>query len=291
MDLFTNNNAMQNEQLSHPSLHADFVTDDPSPLPLDYTPMPEDVCCGRGKSNWNHLGNLAFRRLIRFYVDAYSSQPTKNGKTETVNCIVQQVRSTGGRFINTHPDGRWYDIGNKQARYKVGHSLRDHVSSMAQHRMKAEKKGKGRGKGKDMSNDKDKNKGELKDQAVMKVDESHDVVLYHARTDIDDYNDAVAMDSYAKSAMYSTIDPLPYSFSTVCASNASSQDVKTQSHRRFSQIWVFLHPTWSRIQLKQFSNGMHFRSHYMPIHQLPQVQPPFYQERLQRECQLALRWH
>jgi hypothetical protein len=89
-----------------------------------------DVLCGRGKKNWQHLGNVHFRNVIRINVDRYIDAPTKNDKTLVVISIVDEIRAQGGRFLKDDLYGRWYDIGDAQARDKVGHSLRDQVTAL-----------------------------------------------------------------------------------------------------------------------------------------------------------------
>jgi hypothetical protein len=102
----------------------------PMTLPEDYSPRDHDICCGRGKRNWNHKGNVYFRNLIQANVDRYLTATTKTGKTAVVLTIVDEVRLGGTYFVKQNDDnGRWYDIGDAQAREKVGHSLRDQVTA------------------------------------------------------------------------------------------------------------------------------------------------------------------
>ena len=103
----------------------------PEELPKGYRPRPTDVCCGRGKKNWRHHGNATFRRLIHSNVQAYMDATTKHEKTLVVKSIVDIVRSNGGRFLKQGTDGCWHDIGDSQAREKVGHSLRDQVTALS----------------------------------------------------------------------------------------------------------------------------------------------------------------
>ena len=100
------------------------------PLPPDFEPGPLDVCSGRGKRNWNHSGNVAFRHRIQSQVEAYINAPTKNQKTAIVCTIVDEMRQQGCRFLQQNKQGRWYDIGDAKARDKVGHGLRDQVTAI-----------------------------------------------------------------------------------------------------------------------------------------------------------------
>jgi hypothetical protein len=103
----------------------------PNFLPMGYVPTALDVCCGRGKKNWRHQGNIAFRKIIRIRVDSYISAPTKQDKSSIVVAVVDDLRLLGGKFIKQDDTGRWYDIGDSQARDKVGHSLRDQVTALS----------------------------------------------------------------------------------------------------------------------------------------------------------------
>jgi hypothetical protein len=99
-------------------------------LPIDYEPTNLDVCSGRGKRNWTHSGNIAFRDLIQHSTPTYMTAATKNEKTAIVCNIVEEMRALGCQFLKQDSKtNRWYDIGDAQARDKVGHSLRDQVTA------------------------------------------------------------------------------------------------------------------------------------------------------------------
>ena len=100
------------------------------PLPPNFEPGPKDVCSGRGKRNWNHAGNIAFRNLIQANVESYINAPNKNEKTAIVCTIVDDMRRDGYRFLLQNKEGLWYDMGDAKARDKVGHSLRDQVTAI-----------------------------------------------------------------------------------------------------------------------------------------------------------------
>jgi hypothetical protein len=95
------------------------------------------VCCGRGKRNWNHPGNIQFRILIQSNVQRYIAAPTKSDKTAVVVSLVDGIRAKGGYFLKqSSSSGKWFDIGDHQARDKVGHSLSDQVTSQARQKNK-----------------------------------------------------------------------------------------------------------------------------------------------------------
>lgn len=120
-----------------------------SSLPISFEPGDWDVCCGRGKRNWNHKGNVRvclaqlyrgatryfldgriahpffyisvsfqFRNLVQSNVQRYIDAPTRNDKTQVVISVVDFVRGKGGHFLKQEKSGRWYDIGDAEARDK-----------------------------------------------------------------------------------------------------------------------------------------------------------------------------
>ena len=101
----------------------------PLVLPSSYIPTEVDVCSGRGKTHEKHQGNIWFRCLIKENSEKYRTGRTKTAKTKVVVAIVQHVRAQGGKFLKqTVNEDLWYDMGDKDARRKVGHALRDFVS-------------------------------------------------------------------------------------------------------------------------------------------------------------------
>jgi len=52
-------------------------------------------------------------------------------KSLVVHGIVDEIRSSGGRFLkNNYATGRWYELSDQQAKEKVGHAVRDAVSAL-----------------------------------------------------------------------------------------------------------------------------------------------------------------
>jgi hypothetical protein len=104
----------------------------PATMPDGYIPSDSDVCCGRGKQNWNMPGNVNFRKLIRASVARYMAASLRNEKTAVVVSVFDEIRRQGVRFLKQQEQhgsrGCWYDIGDAAAREKVGHSLRDHAA-------------------------------------------------------------------------------------------------------------------------------------------------------------------
>jgi hypothetical protein len=110
-------------------------------MPDGYIPSDSDICCGRGKQNWNKTGNLRFRKLIRASVAQYTAAPSKKEKSVVILSVVHKIQQQGGHFLkqrqrqqqqqNGWSNCCWYDIGGAAARDKVRHSLRDQFTNSA----------------------------------------------------------------------------------------------------------------------------------------------------------------
>lgn len=100
------------------------------PLPDNFEPGPYDVICGRGKRTYNHVGNRRFRLTIQLNIDGYAKAVSKLDKSLVVILIVDTIREAKGGFVKRDPKiGTWMDIGDQLAREKVGHALRDAITS------------------------------------------------------------------------------------------------------------------------------------------------------------------
>mmetsp|Transcript_25167 Transcript_25167/g.35446 ORF Transcript_25167/g.35446 Transcript_25167/m.35446 type:complete len:655 (+) Transcript_25167:122-2086(+) len=118
----------------------------PIDLPENFFPSDNDVICGRGKQYQNHSGNKKFRKIIDANLDRYDMAESKPQKSRVVIAIVDQIRNNckpHGGFVDKKADtGRWFEIGDSQAREKVGHALRFHIASQKRKAKKvAEKAG------------------------------------------------------------------------------------------------------------------------------------------------------
>jgi hypothetical protein len=92
-----------------------------------FTPGPYDVICARGNEAQSHLGNINFRKIVAQNLDEYARAPSKMFKSLVVSSVVLDwVRA------NTEPEGGfvkqingvWHEVGDHQAREKVGQALR-----------------------------------------------------------------------------------------------------------------------------------------------------------------------
>ena len=107
------------------------------PLPANFQPGPYDVLCTRGKVAYNHHGNLYFRDLIGEYLSKYKRCTTKLDKSMVVIEIVDEIRklSPDAGFVKFCKKQDCYvEVGDKKAREKVGHALREHLSCKTNHK-------------------------------------------------------------------------------------------------------------------------------------------------------------
>jgi hypothetical protein len=79
------------------------------------------------------VGNRRFRVCIDNNLGAYERARTKHERSMVVTAIVDAVRESrtnhprGGFVRKDAASGRWYEMGDKTAREKVGHALRDAI--------------------------------------------------------------------------------------------------------------------------------------------------------------------
>jgi hypothetical protein len=86
-------------------------------LPHDYILNDYDVVCGRGRTCYNHKGNIRFRDIVQQQLSSYMDAKTKTDKTMVIYDIIQYVRrttpTTGGGFVKKdHSTGRFYEVGD-----------------------------------------------------------------------------------------------------------------------------------------------------------------------------------
>jgi hypothetical protein len=95
-----------------------------SRLGADFEPSNHSVICGRGKDNYNHVGNQRFRILTRMFLERYSQ--SKSAKSAIVSHIVATIRLEGGDFCRYEKGASaWFEVGDHWAREKVSALLRD----------------------------------------------------------------------------------------------------------------------------------------------------------------------
>eukprot|EP00526_Cylindrotheca_closterium_P009449 CAMPEP_0113610128 /NCGR_PEP_ID=MMETSP0017_2-20120614/4860_1 /TAXON_ID=2856 /ORGANISM="Cylindrotheca closterium" /LENGTH=421 /DNA_ID=CAMNT_0000518993 /DNA_START=31 /DNA_END=1296 /DNA_ORIENTATION=- /assembly_acc=CAM_ASM_000147 len=91
------------------------------PLPLAAGYNEKDVLFGHKR---NHTGNVLMRKLVEMQKEAYDVSP-KAGKVKLAREIVEQIHSSGGRFLRRDEEGEWVQVSNDKARDKVAHTFRN----------------------------------------------------------------------------------------------------------------------------------------------------------------------
>ena len=104
-------------------------------LPAGYKPADCDVICGRGKDCFNHTGNRRYRETVHKVLPKYVKARTKTEKGLMVLAIIRDIRSrcvankgTGFLRLDRKKD-LWYEIGDDAAREKIGHTIRETLTT------------------------------------------------------------------------------------------------------------------------------------------------------------------
>lgn len=89
-----------------------------------------DCLFGKGNKNRLHIGNLAFRALIRSRVDAYDSCDSRGEKSRVVVDTLKNIEDSGGRLLQLQFNEKleqicWVRLDRHLARDIVGDSIRD----------------------------------------------------------------------------------------------------------------------------------------------------------------------
>jgi hypothetical protein len=95
-----------------------------SQLGADFQPSKYSVICGRGKYNYDHIGNYHLRSLASTFVTDYSKAGRKMVKSAIISNIVATIRQEGGCFCK-FDNGSWFETGDDCAREKVSSFFRD----------------------------------------------------------------------------------------------------------------------------------------------------------------------
>lgn len=93
------------------------------PLPVGFAPGPSHVICAKGKAPKQHQGNKLLRHLIQSKMQDYANSKEKLDRSYIVSQIIKTIRQEGG-FVR-HVDGHWFDVGDRNAREKIGQIFRD----------------------------------------------------------------------------------------------------------------------------------------------------------------------
>lgn len=87
----------------------------------------DDVLCGRGKRVNDFIGNRRFRDLVMSYRERYANCPRRSDKRVICKCIMEAVRSRGGRFLTKQDDG-WSALGEEKVISKILQALRENAA-------------------------------------------------------------------------------------------------------------------------------------------------------------------
>ncbi|CAJ1967795.1 unnamed protein product [Cylindrotheca closterium] len=98
-------------------------------LPSGFQPKEWDVICHNGKEPKSHVGNRRFKVIVQNYLSSYVKAKSRSLKSAVISDIISVIRSksthNGGFVRYDDVAKRWYEVGDKVARDKVGHSLRE----------------------------------------------------------------------------------------------------------------------------------------------------------------------
>jgi len=94
--------------------------------------LDTDILCGRGGGTNSHPGNKLFRHQINVHRRAYL-KARKNDKPAISRSIVQYMRERKGRFLKKdEKTGKWFEIGDDNAREKTSQALRQRAPQFRQ---------------------------------------------------------------------------------------------------------------------------------------------------------------
>ena len=87
---------------------------------------PYDIICGRCSTAFNNIGNRRFRVLISLNLKSYTNAKSKRDKGQVIYNVVRVfLDDIGARFLKRGGKNVFVELGEKEAREKVGHALRD----------------------------------------------------------------------------------------------------------------------------------------------------------------------
>lgn len=121
-------------QVKIPGAITDLATNpEYAPLPDNYQPTDYDIVCGRGKGSYNKPGNRRFRAMVKAHIGDYLLARSRLDKSAVLSTIMDRVRSQNDgqvRFVSLDENGQWMEISDEQAREKVGHTMREALTTM-----------------------------------------------------------------------------------------------------------------------------------------------------------------
>ena len=104
-----------------------LVVKPPAIMPFDFAPRSIDIVCGRGKASTRH--NTRYADLLRQNSEPYKETERKSERSAIIANLVATLRAEGSMFVKyDEASGQWYDIGDREARKKCGHAIRDRLN-------------------------------------------------------------------------------------------------------------------------------------------------------------------
>jgi len=100
-------------------------------FPLNFVPDTNYVLIGRGRKNFDHVGNIMLRKIIGLKLHQYCNAKTKSEKSFIVKGIVTEHyndKKDAGFIRYDKLEKKWYDAGTPLAREKVSQTFRDSLS-------------------------------------------------------------------------------------------------------------------------------------------------------------------
>ena len=114
-------------QNAMPSRSHEHRPHDETLLPLDFSPCPYSVVCGRGKLRSDVIGNRRLTVTASLFLDRYDKAESKAEKGAILSEIISVTRRGcphgRGAFVKLMK-GRWWEVNDVSARDKVGAVLR-----------------------------------------------------------------------------------------------------------------------------------------------------------------------
>ena len=81
-------------------------------------PRIDDVLLGRGRSYYQHYGNMRMREIVDEHTAAYDEAKVGR-KWKIAETIANTIKQSSGRFLERNNDGWWVEVSDEQARKKI----------------------------------------------------------------------------------------------------------------------------------------------------------------------------
>jgi hypothetical protein len=106
-------------------------------FPSGFVPGNRHVVCAKGKEAKQHSANQLLQSLVKQHLADYSSCSSKLERSFIVSKVIKIVRNGGeGGFVRKM-NGAWFEVGDRNAREKIGQAFRDSLSHMFKSSAKA----------------------------------------------------------------------------------------------------------------------------------------------------------